>query len=122
MPDDYHGLYFTEQTIFHLVLGKEYEVYEMGMFNCGLIVLIIDSTGQPDWYPLDLFEVVVGAIPSDWIFAQRTGGPEGMTAVWGHSRLAGDQALDESLASHDEGAVAVFWNEIFESQNSRSAE
>ncbi|MDX6283867.1 MAG: hypothetical protein QOH03_4938 [Kribbellaceae bacterium] len=122
LPDSYHGLYFTEHTIFHLELGKEYEVYEMGLFNFGLIVLVVDSTGRPDWYPLDVFEIVHGAIPPEWVFARRAGNQEGMSAVWGHSRLANDQSLDEALTMHEEDAMEVFWREIIRSQDVRSKE
>jgi hypothetical protein len=122
LPDAYRGLYFTEQTVFHVELGMEYEVYEMGLFNFGLIVLVVDSTGRPNWYPIDLFEVAVDEIPSEWVFARRTGGEEGMSAVWGYSRLARDQRLDEALAMHEEDAMIVFWSEIFKSRDSRSEE
>ncbi|MEV6522849.1 hypothetical protein AB0M43_12955 [Longispora sp. NPDC051575] len=84
----------------------------MALFNSGLIVLVIDDNRQPDWYPIDLFDVVDGSFPDNWLFAQRDGGEAGTQAVWGHPRLVNDPALDDSLANQDSEARVIFWREI----------
>jgi len=112
LPDDYRGLYFTGDTIFHVRVDEEYEVYEMAVFNSSLIALVVDSTGRPNWYPIEFFKVSEPRMPSGWLFARRAGDAAGMTAVWGHPRLVGDQGLDEALASHEEDALRIFWSEI----------
>jgi hypothetical protein len=112
LPADYRGLYFSKQTVFHVVPGREYRVHEMSLFNSGLIILIVDSTGQPNWYPIELFEVADARLPEGWIFALREGDESGTIAIWGHPRLVNDPALDEALADQDDGARQIFWREV----------
>ena len=112
LPADYRGLYFTEHTRFDVTPGQCYEVYEMALFNSGLIVLVVDDHRQPNWYPIELFEVERGNLPNNWCFALRSGGQAGTQAVWGHPRLVNDPALDEALAGQDSDAREVFWREV----------
>ena len=112
LPANYRGLHYTAVTIFHVTPGQSYRVYEMALFNSGLIVLVIDDNRQPNWYPVDLFNVEDGRLSADWLFAFRDGGERGTQAVWGHPRLVNDPALDDSLADQDSDARVVFWREI----------
>lgn len=112
LPSDYRGLHFTEHTKFDVTPGGGYRVYAMALFNSGLITLVVDDYRQPNWYPIELFDVEQGALPSDWVFALRVGGQAGMQAVWGHARLVNDPSLDESLAIQDSDARMVFWRDI----------
>jgi hypothetical protein len=112
LPENYHGLKFTGQSVFHVTLGDTYRVHEMALFNGGLILLVVDDNRQPNWYPAELFDVQDGALPSNWIFAFRDGGDLGTQAVWGHERLVSDEALDDALADGDSDARVTFWREI----------
>lgn len=112
LPSDHRGLYFTESTVFHVTPGQSYPVHEMALFNSGLIFLVIDDDGQPNWYPAELFEVEDPRLPADWLFALRAGEERGTQAVWGHPRLVTDPDLDDALADHDPDATAVFWREV----------
>jgi len=112
LPTSHKGLYFTEHTVFHVTPGQNYRVYEMALFNSGLIVLIVDDNRQPNWYPIELFDVVGGKLPADWLFAVRGGDETGTQAVWGHPRLVTDPTLDDSLANQDSEARVIFWREI----------
>lgn len=112
LPPNHRGLYYTDRTDFHVTTGQSYVVYEVALFNGGLIVLIIDDNRQPNWYPMELFEVEDGTLPSNWLFALRDGDENGTQAVWGHPRLVTDPALDDSLANQDSEARVTFWREI----------
>jgi hypothetical protein len=112
LPADYRGLYFTEHTRFDVTPGQGYQVYEMALFNSGLTVLVVDDQRQPNWYPIELFEVEDGNLPGNWCFALRNGDQAGTQAVWGHPRLVNDPALDEALADQDSDARVVFWREV----------
>jgi hypothetical protein len=112
LPDDYRGLYFTDQTTFPVTPGRGYRVYEMALFNLGLLMLVVDDNRQPNWYPMELFDVEDGTLPDNWMFALREGDETGTHAVWGHPRLVGDPDLDDSLANQDSEARVVFWREI----------
>jgi hypothetical protein len=112
LPTSYKGLHFTERTSFHVSPGQSYRAYEMALFNSGLIVLVVDDNRQPNWYPIELFDVESGKLPVDWIFALRGGDETETQAVWGHPRLVTDPALDDSLANQDSDARVIFWREI----------
>ncbi|WBB80434.1 hypothetical protein O7606_03360 [Micromonospora sp. WMMD882] len=84
----------------------------MALFNSGLTVLVVDDKRQPNWYPMELFEVEEGVLPANWTFALRNGGQAGTQAVWGHPRLVNDSALDESLADQDSDAQVIFWQDV----------
>ncbi|MBB5980414.1 hypothetical protein [Kribbella solani] len=112
LPAEYSGLYFTRDSRFDLVLAAEYDVFGFALYNSGLIVLIVDSTNLPNWYPIDMFEIEDGRIPAGWSFSPRAGGTAGMAALWGYSRLAGDEAFSEALTVHEDAALTVFWDEI----------
>ncbi len=112
LPRDYRGLHFTERTRFDLTPGRSYRVYEMALFNAGLVVLVTDDYRQPNWYPMELFEVEDGNLPDNWCFALRNGGRAGTQAVWGHPRIVNDPALDEALAGQDDDARVVFRREV----------
>lgn len=112
LASNYRGLFFTEHTVFDLTPDVSYSVYEMALFNFGLIVLIVDDTRQPNWYPIELFEVEEGSLPDDWVFAFRGDIPGGMQAVWGPAILVNDLMLEESLAGQDSNARLVFWRDI----------
>jgi hypothetical protein len=45
----------------------------MVTFNRGLIVLIVDDYDIPGWYPIELFDIESGDIPSGWKMALRSG-------------------------------------------------
>jgi hypothetical protein len=103
------GLYFTKESIFDVVPGRDYEVHEIALFNSGLILLVVDESELPSWYPIELFEVTDGRIPADWMFSRRAVGTSAMEAVWGHQKLVADPAIDEALANRDDRALEVFW-------------
>jgi hypothetical protein len=79
----------------------------MALFNSGLTVLIVDDDRQPNWFPIDLFEVQDGAMPDGWRFAVRDMLGTGTQAVWGHARLVSDPSLDDRLAEQDDNAREV---------------
>jgi hypothetical protein len=108
----YRGLYLTKDTVFHVSPGHRYRVYEMAVFNGGVILLLVDDNRQPVWYPAELFDVEDGSLPAGWHFAFRDGGDSGMQAVWGHPRLVSDPELDGLLAGHDSEAEVIFWREV----------
>lgn len=109
LPGDHRGLYFTRQTAFALSLDRDYQVHAMSLFNDGLLVLIVDDTRQPDWYPVELFTIEDGRLPAHWQFALRPVESAGAQAIWGYARLVDDPTHEISLAEHDNEAIAVFW-------------
>ncbi len=103
-----HGLHFSADTRFDVSVGAGYPVHGMAIFERGLIVLVKDETGRPNWYPVELFEVVDGTLPADWRFATRDEGASGMQAIWGYPELVDDPGHKDALIEREPDALAVF--------------
>lgn len=112
LPQDYKGLYFTAQTKFHITVGQQYDVYATSFYNGGLIILLIDETGLPEWFPVELFEFSDDDIPHGWKLVPIDNEASKTVAVCGHPRLVGDIELLDALSEHDEAALSIFWKEV----------
>ncbi|MDT7726628.1 MAG: hypothetical protein QOI21_3204 [Actinomycetota bacterium] len=108
LPAQRHGLYYTERSVFHVSVGRTYEVYAMTLYKKGITVLVLDDVRQPNWYPVELFEVVGGDLPDDWKFARRGEGEHGTEAIFGYPELVDDESHLESLVGLKKRALEVF--------------
>jgi hypothetical protein len=122
LPANYRGLYFTEQTVFDITPGQGYQVYEMALFNGGLILLVVDDTRRPHWYPAELFDLQEGPMPSTWRFAVRASDDSGTQAVWGHERLVLDEEFEDAITEQDPDALVTFWRDVVMSEESGESE
>ncbi|RJQ76071.1 phosphoribosylaminoimidazole synthetase [Amycolatopsis panacis] len=103
-----HGLHFGDQTRFEVKVGTKYPVYGMSMFNRGLTALIRGETERPNWYPIELFEVVDGGLPAKWRFATRDEGESWTQAIWGYPELVDDPGHADALIEREVEALTVF--------------
>jgi len=109
------GLLYTDETVFHLTVGSDYLVMGMALFQTGLIVLVRDDTGRPNWYPIGLFYLVDQTIPADWEFAitdaksaSGVGPAEGVAAQWGYRELIQTPSHHEELIERVPSALKIF--------------
>ncbi|WP_120026865.1 hypothetical protein [Amycolatopsis panacis] len=72
------------------------------------MVLLESDTGLANWFPIELFEVVDGALPANWRFATRDEGETGLQAIWGYPELVDDPSYNEDLVEREAPAAAVF--------------
>jgi hypothetical protein len=117
LPAPRNGLYFTNQTSFPLTKGKEYTVHGLSLFKLGLIVLVLDETSLPNWYPVELFEVVDGQVSPEWIFATGNEGELGTSAVFGYPELAQNPAHRFGIEDRDDDALQIFFGEVAKQTN-----
>jgi hypothetical protein len=102
---------YSPATIFHLTVGREYEVYAMALWESGLVVLVVDDTGLPRWQPVELFDITDHSVPVDWEFDLGARG-DLVKALWGYSTLIRDPHHHDSLSELAPRALEVFWSEV----------
>jgi hypothetical protein len=101
----------SEQTIFHVSVGAEYFVYAMAHYNSAMILLLVDDTGKPNWYPIELFSVTHPKLPPEWFFSTSVANEHGVDAIWGYQHLVSDRNHYEALIERDPDALRVFEEE-----------
>ncbi|MYW05610.1 hypothetical protein [Streptomyces sp. SID3343] len=92
-------------------MGHVYRIFGMASYGGDLLVLVRDSTQKPNWYPVQLFDVVDDSIPADWRFGLRDGGERGLQAVWGYSTLVQDVNHYGGLIEREPEALETFYQE-----------
>ncbi|HEY3924095.1 MAG TPA: hypothetical protein VGL75_05990 [Acidothermaceae bacterium] len=115
----HRGNFYTERTVFHLVVGKNYVVAGLGIFETVLLALVCDETGNPNWLPVGLFDFAGNSIPDDWEFAlfdgvAASGGAAGhrWVARWGYRQLVRDPRHSDALIERDPHALAIYFAEV----------
>ncbi len=118
LPPHQRGLFYTSETQFDVEIGDEHTVYALGLFESGLIALIVSKSGIPVWYPLELFEVVSDRLPPDWVFAffgddkpEGLNGLPGWQARWGYREIVSSDAHLDGLIEADPEALRIFHEE-----------
>ena len=105
------GTLYSQSTAFPVALGHEYSVFGMVLFNGGLSLLVAVEH-QPQWLPLELFDVLDPSVPTEWEFGRMPEGigrsPEGVQALWGYHDLVSNQAHYVGLVERDYEALAIF--------------
>jgi hypothetical protein len=118
LPDHYFILTAdTRNTIYHVAVGKMYEVFAMGLWKSNIELLLLDDTNLPFWYPVQLFKVADPKLPSDWICAVNMRNEGGMLAIWGCERIVSDDAHNDALMEREPEALQVFQLETQRRQN-----
>jgi hypothetical protein len=74
--------------------------------------LTISDTSNPNWYPLPLFDVTDGRLPSDWGFVVRGEDVRSpVLALWGYSTLVNDPDHHDALIDRRMSALRKFLQE-----------
>ena len=113
------GAFYSNDTVFHLELGKYYPIMGLGLFETVLLALVCDETGTPNWLPVGLFEFDHQALPEDWEFALLDGkaasgrdASNRWVARWGYAELARNDRHVEALVERDPAALEIFFREL----------
>jgi len=108
LPQNFRGLFYTERSVFHVTEGLDYEVYGLSLFNAGLVVLLKDDSGVPNWYPVEFFTVLDGKIPEGWHFGYHISEDSNTDAFWGYEQLVNDPTHQQGLLERDPAALDFF--------------
>jgi hypothetical protein len=103
---------YTDQSVLHVTVGREYFVFAISMWRGILQVLLSDDNGLPNWYPMECFSVTDEHLPDDWLFAFY-GRDESadLQALWGYADLIHDDEHYDLLLERDESAMNIFVRE-----------
>jgi len=115
LPGNLHGN--TTESIFHVVVGKEYLVFAMAIWMTHVSVLLSDENHLPNWYPLELFSVADPRLPNDWLFAEDLRNEYGLQAVWGYERLVQEPSHYDALLERIPEELKYFYIEEQRRQN-----
>jgi len=109
----------SEQTVFHLEIGKAYRVFGMGLLGEVLAVLVVEDGCSPGFLPVGLFDFTSQKLPDEWEFAVHnriaasgSGEPSGWVAMWGYPELVRDPAHAELLVDRDPDALGTFYLQL----------
>jgi hypothetical protein len=98
---------YTRRSQLALKVAHKYYVYGMNSFRGVIMTLVVDETDLPNWYPIELFEVVDPAIPDDWFFRRVEGSTNGLEAIWGYKDLVLTPGHYDQLINRDPQALEV---------------
>jgi hypothetical protein len=98
----------SEETVFHVSIGKEYPVFAIALWQSVIILLLWDETHKPNWYSIELFSVADERLPEDWFFSNSVANGHGVEAIWGYARLISDPQHYEALIERDRHALEIF--------------
>lgn len=110
LPEKYSRINAFDETIFGLILGKEYIVYGQSLDTGGLGYLLVEGDEPfPCWYPAVLFNVTDQRIPSNWIFDYLRENEEyGVSAIWGYEELIKSAHHFDRLCDRAADALEIF--------------
>lgn len=101
----------TEETQFHLTIGKTYNVYGMTIFLGYIWYYICDDAYKyyPAWSPSPLFEVVDGRISKYWYYSCKSGlNRDDTRVIFSYKEWVEDHGYYEELIDGAKKEVGIF--------------
>lgn len=120
LPPRYFDDGYTKDSVFHVTVGNQYTVFGIELWRSVIVVLVLDDTELPCWYPIDLFTISDPHLPADWFFASYPGNDLLVRAVWGYEHLVMDTLHHDALADRDPKAMKIFRQEVLKTRGSES--
>jgi hypothetical protein len=101
------------QSRFNVNVGAEYVVYAMALWRDGIVIMIIDDSQRPHWYPVELFSISEASVPSSWLFSYVRDRVNTLDpyAFWGYESLVHDPSHHAALIDRKKVALRVFLDE-----------
>jgi hypothetical protein len=115
LPDSCQELGYTSRSKLDVTINHEYVVYAMMLTRGVLNYLIVDKHDLPSWIPAAAFDVIDGAIPSQWIFGENLKDRDYVVeATWGFRELVEDETFFDDLAVGNDDARATCFGRMRE--------
>lgn len=120
LPPCVGGYFYSQRTRFDLSIDASYDVYGLGLFGESLLALVVSDNSRPRWFPVALFDVLDGSLPSIWSFAfYDRDGLLGIpldagrdigrwVARWGYEELVASELHNSALMDDDPVAIDIF--------------
>lgn len=103
---------YTKDSRFSLVMGHEYTVHAMSIWRSALMVLLLDANNLPNWYPIEIFEVLDGHLPKNWFFRKIQDENSLLDAIWGYKEIVLDSVHYDALIDRVPDAIKIFTDAI----------
>lgn len=109
-----------DRSQFLLEVGRSYRIYGLMLRDGPLMALTLDDGGNPNWYPVQLFEWTKQTLPAEWGFIVRElpvpsfelEREPTVEAVWGYPELIGDVLYSNKLLDRQAVAMNVFFRRV----------
>lgn len=101
----------SDQSTYHISIGREYRVFAMALWHSQLMVLLCDDTEYPIWYSVHFFSIRDTSLPGNWQCSINMKNEGGLQAIWGYERLVTDKFHHDALMERDAEALAFFFDE-----------
>jgi hypothetical protein len=98
----------TPDSVFHIAIKEHYQVFAIACYKGAVLLLLSDDANLPNWYPIDLFSVEDGQLPSDWHCATYRNNDDGLQFLIGYQRLISDESHYDALLERETEAVEYF--------------
>jgi hypothetical protein len=108
LPRKYLSLGYTEHSVFNVNVGSVYTVFGMSIWKDALHVLLSDDNGLPNWHPIELFTVLDGRVPDDWLFCAYGDNDSDLKALWGYADLVRNDGHYDALLEREGEALSLF--------------
>lgn len=112
LSQSWNSIGYSSKSEFHLSVGKEYAVHGMAIWRDHLLVLLCDDVSLPNWYPIKIFYVSDGRMPSGWKFTcSRRQEDSLLQALWGYDELITVKGHYDGLLERDANALRIFFEQ-----------
>jgi hypothetical protein len=112
LSEEHYSIGYTIETRFDVSAENEYVVYAMCIWENVLMYLIYDDCNLPNWYPIALFSVINGSLPSEWKFTYKPGKYAEIT--WGYAEVNEQENHYTNLIERDKKALDIFFAAKFQ--------
>ena len=98
----------THETVFHVAIGKEYNVFAVAVYCGATLFLLSDDNDLPNWYPVELFMISDARVPHDWLCSVYPENDGGLQFLLGYEQLITDDSQYDALIERVPSALEVF--------------
>jgi|GEM_PF-3465647 len=95
-----------------IVVGKEYTVYGMVMFDFSLYYLIVSSINRPSFLRADYFQIEDSSLSEDWVFAYKGQEKLSVQAIWGYRLLVESESHYNGLIERERSELDYFFDNV----------
>jgi hypothetical protein len=93
---------------FNVIVGREYIVFAIAVYQGVTLFLLNDNNGHPNWYPVDLFSISDARVPEDWFGASYSTRDSNLQFLLGYQRMIDDESHYDALLERSPAALEWF--------------
>lgn len=98
--------YFQEDNM-TITKGKGYTIFALSNWKNVFFYLIISDENCPEWIPSNVFNLIDGSIPNDWIINHIS---ETLKMILGPEYIARSEEAYNSMVQLESNSIKMFWD------------